>query len=86
MVTGEGIEVMVDRMAPADPVFAETGERFIHFEGTDLQRNSLFHVTITGPATSPSIPVFVWIIVAVFVASVITFVIIKRVGNKANER
>ena len=86
MAAGEGIEVTVSRLAPADPVFAETGERFIHFEGSDITRGGIIEVTISGLSTGSSILLLVLIIVAAVVAGgAIGFLSIRKVGKKVNE-
>jgi hypothetical protein len=86
MAAGEDIEVTVSRLAPADPVFAETGERFIHFVGSDITRGGIIEVTISGLSTGLSIPLLVLIIVAAVVAGgAIGFFSIRKVGKKVNE-
>lgn len=78
MVTGEDIEVTVNRLAPADPVFAETGARFIHFEGADISRGSTVEITISGLNTGASLPVYVWIIIATVVAGAAIYLLSRR--------
>ena len=85
LISGEDIEVAVSRLAPADPVFAEDGERFIHFEGANITRSSIIEVNVAGLGTGPSVPLFVWIIIAAVVAGSITgYLVIRNAGKKAN--
>jgi 5-hydroxyisourate hydrolase-like protein (transthyretin family) len=87
MVLGEDIEVAVaDLLAPADPVYSETGERFIHFEGTSINRGAVIEVIITNLNTVSSFPLFAWIVVGVGAAGAIIYVASKLLRRKTNER
>ncbi len=86
MVAGEDIEVVVSRLAPADPVFGETGERFIHFEGANITRSSTIEVTISGLAAGTSVPIAVWIIVAAIVCGAIIYLLSSKGKGKENDQ
>jgi hypothetical protein len=46
LVAGENIEVAVARLAPAEPVVADSGERYIHFQGENMGRGTVLGVHI----------------------------------------
>jgi hypothetical protein len=46
LVAGENIEVAVARLAPAEPVVADSGERYIHFQGENMGRGTVLEVHI----------------------------------------
>jgi len=71
MVGGEDIEVVVTQLAPADPVVTDTGERFIHFWGENIQRDTEITVGITR-ITGGSVPYLV--IISVLIALVIILI------------
>jgi hypothetical protein len=79
MVGGEEIEVAVTQLAPADPIFASDGERFIHFWGEDLPRGTVINLSLSSLSESGgAFLTILWIIIAAVVIAGITFYLLKK--------
>jgi len=66
MVTGEDIEAAVTRLAPAEPVVTDTGERFIHFQGKNIPRNTTINLRLSNLSGGSGPPwLILWIIIAI---------------------
>jgi hypothetical protein len=78
MVGGEEIEVAVTQLAPAEPVFTATNERFIHFHGENLPRGMVINLQLTDISGASRLPfVILWVIIAVIIAGT-AFYLVKR--------
>ena len=79
MVAGEDIEVTVKQLAPADPVITDTGERFIHFRGENLPRDTVidFHLSLMS-GTSNVFFIVLWVIIGVAVVGTAVYIVMKR--------
>jgi hypothetical protein len=86
MVGGEEIEVAVTQLAPADPVFTSTGERFIHFQGEALPRGTVINLSITNLSQngSPFLTIL-WVIIAAVIVGIIFYLLKKGRRAKPNE-
>ena len=76
----EGIEASATQLAPAEPVFTDTGERFIHFQGKNLPRNTIINLRLSGLSIdSGSLwPILGVIIAIVLVAGMAVFLVRRR--------
>jgi hypothetical protein len=83
MVGGENIKVTVNQLAPADPVVTDAGERFIHFRGENLPRDTVidFHLTYSS-GTSGVFFTVIWTIIAIAVVSTAVYIVTKRKKRK----
>jgi hypothetical protein len=82
LVFGEGIEVTMGQLAPADPVVTDTGERYIHFHGENISRNTVLSLDIANLSGGKGFPLYVlWIIIGVVVTGLAVYVAIRR-GTK----
>jgi len=76
LVAGEGVEVAVSQLAPAEPVVTDDGERFIYFQGQDLSRSAMIGIHLSGLSGGGGFPLFVlWVIIAVVVAGAAVYII-----------
>jgi len=82
MVGGEDIEVAVSQLAPAEPVFTATNERFIHFQGKNLPRGTVVNLHLSNLSEGGGLHfVILWVIIAVVIAG-IAFYLVKRRGRE----
>jgi LPXTG-motif cell wall-anchored protein len=78
-VSGENVEVAVSQLAPAEPVVADTGERFIHFQGRDIPRGTEIILEFSGlSGDTASLIWLLWVGIGVVVAVVIIYIIIRK--------
>ncbi len=68
MIAGENIEVAAGRLAPAEPVVTDTGERYIHFQGKNLPRNTVINLRLSDSSGGSASP---WLILGVIIAVVV---------------
>ncbi len=86
MVGGEEIEVAVTQLAPAEPVFTSTGERFIHFRGEDLPHGTVINLRLSNLSENGSMFLTIlWVIIAVVIAGIIVYPLKKVRRKKSNE-
>jgi hypothetical protein len=79
MVAGENIEVAVSQLAPADPVVASTGERYIHFQGKSLPRNTVINLYLSDLSGGGGFPLYIlWIIIGVVVVGLAVYLMRRR--------
>lgn len=83
MVGGEGIEVTVTHLAPAEPVITETGERFIHYQGENLPRGTVIECRLLDVAGDSSLPFVVVAVIAAVVIISIAVYLMKRGKREA---
>ena len=79
MVAGEDIEITVNQLAPADPVVADTGERFIHYRGENLPRDTVvdIHLYYLSGTSNMLFTVF-WVIIGMAVVGTAVYIVMKR--------
>jgi len=83
MVSGEGIEVAVTHLAPAEPVVTDSGERFIHFRGESLSRDTKINVNLTGLSGGGGVfLVILWVVIALVIAGIAVYLLKKRSGRE----
>jgi len=79
MVAGEDIEAAVTRLAPAEPVVTDTGERFIHFQGKNLPRNTMINLRLSSLSEGSALPLIVLlVIIAVVIIGLAVNIMIRR--------
>jgi len=79
MIAGEDIEAAVAQLAPAKPVITDTGQRFIHFQGKNLPRNTMIDLHLTNLSRGRDFPIVIlWIIIAIVVASTTVYLIRRK--------
>jgi len=86
MVGGEDVEVAVSQLAPAEPVFTTTNERFIHFQGENLLRGTVVDIHISGLSKGGGVFLAVlWVIIAIVVAGIAVYLLKRRKRESADE-
>ena len=85
MVGGEDIEVIVGQLAPAEPVLADTGERFIHFQGSGFARGNVINVAISGLLAARSLPYVILSVIITAVAVIIVVYMVRRTKRVARD-
>lgn len=79
LVSGENVEVSVSQLAPAEPVVADTGKRFIHFQGRDMPRGTVINLELSGLSGDSTSRIWLfWVGIAVVVAGIIIYIIIRK--------
>jgi len=79
MIAGEDIEAAVAQLAPAKPVITDTGQRFIHFQGKNLPRNTMIDLHLTNLSRGRDFPIVIlWIIIVIVVASTTVYLIRRK--------
>ena len=79
MVKSEGIEVSTGQLAPAEPVETATGEKYLHFTGQGITRNSIIEIRVDKAAVdSSSILIIIGVIVFIIIVSGLTVYLVRR--------
>jgi len=86
MVGGEGVEVTVTQLAPAEPVFTGTGERFIHFRGENILRGTVINISLSNLSEGSGVffPIL-GVIIALLVAGMAVYLVKRRRSQYSNE-
>ena len=86
MVGGEGVEVTVTQLAPAEPVFTGTGERFIHFRGENILRGTVINISLSNLSEGGGVLfTILWVIIALLVAGMAVYLMKRRRSQDSNE-
>jgi hypothetical protein len=86
LVASEGIEVATDELAPAEPVITDAGERFLHFGGENLPRDTVIRLSFSRlPVDSGMSLVFFWVVVVVVIAGIVAYLVRRRRGGNGRE-
>ena len=86
MVGGEDIEVTVTQLAPAEPVFSDTGARFIHFRGEYLPRGTMINLRLADLSGGSGLFfTILWVIIAVVIVGITIYFLKKKGRENANE-
>ena len=86
MVGGKNIEVATSQLAPTEPVFTDTGERFIHFQGKNLPRGTVINLRLADLSERGSLSsVILWVIIAVVIAGIAVYLVKRRKSEHTNE-
>jgi len=86
MVGGEGVEVIVSQLAPAEPVFTATGERFIHFQGENLPRGTVIDLRLMNLSGGGGLhSVILWVIISVVIAGTAVYLVKRRKRENTDE-
>jgi len=87
MINGEDIEVSVSQLAPAEPVVADDGARFIHFQGKDLPRDTIIDLRLSNLSGGGGFPLYIlWVIIAVVVVGIAIYLMLRKKRAGDNER
>jgi len=78
MVAGEGIEVAAPALAPAEPVVTDAGQRYLHFQGSDLPGGTVIELRVTNPPAGNSLPLYVIGAVVLLAAGGLVFYLMRR--------
>jgi hypothetical protein len=78
LVGGENFEASSSWLTPSEPVYTETGERFIHYQGADLERSNIIYVSIFGLSWGGLPLVVIVCVVIVVIVAVIVFYLKRR--------
>lgn len=80
MVKSDDVEVSTGQLAPDEPVETGTGERYIHFTGHDISRDSMIEIRLDRLADNSSfiLIVVVAVIAIVIIITVLTIYLVKR--------
>ena len=82
MVEGEDIEVSSTQLAPAEPVNASTGEKFIHFRGESIPRGTVINLHLSSLSGGSGLSsVSLWVIIAVVIIS-LTVYLMRRMKRE----
>jgi hypothetical protein len=79
MVKSNNIEVATGQLAPADPVETGTGDRYIHYTGQSISRDSSIEIRLVRLSDSSS---FIFILSILFPAIIIVAVVVFLVKRK----
>jgi len=83
---GEGVEVTVTQLAPAEPVFTSTGERFIHFQGENILRGTVINISLSNLSEGGGVFfTILWVIIALLVAGMSVYLVKRRRSQDSNE-
>lgn len=86
MVGGEGIEVAVSQLAPAEPVFTATNERFIHFRGESLLRGTVINIHLSNLSEGGGVFLTViWVIIAIVIVGMAVYLLKRRKRENTDE-
>jgi len=86
MVGGEGVEVIVSQLAPAEPAFTATGERFIHFQGENLPRGTVIDLRLMNLSGGGGLhSVILWVIISMVIAGTAVYLVKRRKRENTNE-
>jgi len=79
MVEGDGVEVAVSQLAPAEPVVTDTGQRFIHFQGKNLPRSTTINLRLSNLSGGSGSPFLImWVIIGVVVVGIAIYLISRK--------
>lgn len=80
MVQGEGIEVASAVLLPAEPVETDTGQRFIHFRGENLNRGEIVDVRLSIPSAGIDfVPVIITVVVIALILALAIYYLRSRI-------
>jgi len=86
MVGGEDIEVSVSQLAPADPVYSEDGERFIHYQGTNLSRGIVVELNLHSLSrNSTALIIIICVIIAIVLSGIVVYLLRRSKVSKSRE-
>jgi hypothetical protein len=79
MISGEDIEIAVTQLAPADPVVTDTGERFIHFQGRNLPRDTMINLRLSSLSGGSGFPLIIPLVVlTAVIIGLVVYIMISR--------
>jgi len=85
MIGGRDIEVTVTQLAPAEPVITDTGERFIHFRGGNLPRDTVVNLRLSNLSGDGCVSLIIlWSIIAVVIAGIAVYLAKRRKSENTN--
>ena len=78
MIRSDNLEVATGQLAPADPVETSTGERYIHFTGSDFPRDDIIEIRVARLSNNISLILIVFAIILAIIIIAVTVYLIKR--------
>ena len=79
MIKSDNVEVTTGQLAPADPVETGTGERYIHYIGQNISRDSVIDIRIASLSNNTSFIVLLLIaVLAITIVAGVVFIIKRR--------
>jgi hypothetical protein len=79
MIGGEDVEVVVNQLAPAEPVVTETGERFIHFWGENIPRDTVITLRITSMSGGSGLFfIILWIVITLVIIGMAIYLVRRK--------
>ncbi len=84
MVSGEDIEVATAQLAPAGPIFTDTGKQYIRFWGEDIPRGTVINLLISNlPGGGGGVFfIILGVVIAVVIVGIAVFMLRKKRRQK----
>jgi hypothetical protein len=86
LIGGEDVEAAVTQLAPTEPLVTDSGESYIRFKGTYLQRGTEINLQLSNLTKSSSLLYIIWIVIAVVAVSTAFYLIRRRKRSGSRER
>jgi hypothetical protein len=79
MVKSDGVEVSTGQLTPAEPVVTDTGDKYIHFTGQDISRDSVIDIYLVRVSSDTSfIFIIVFIVIVIIIIAILVYFVIKK--------
>jgi hypothetical protein len=79
MIKSDSVEVSTGQLAPAEPVVTDTGDKYIHFTGQDISRDSVIDIYLVRVSSGTSfIFIIVFIVIVIIIIAILVYFVIKK--------
>jgi hypothetical protein len=85
LIGGSGVKASATGLSPAEPVTAEDNERFIHYQGTDIARDTGINITIGGASGNTVLYIVILCVIIVIMAAGIVIFMKKQRNRVASD-